>query len=129
MVQHNAAKFASNTYPRKGHYDKFSISNVLDNLNWKTLEERRSESRLCMAYNIINNKVILDPSLLPKSARPLRKCNGNTNLKHQLQEHIPRLEVTGKTFFLSIPRLWNQRVTETQASATSIDAFKRHFNK
>ena len=26
MVHHNAAKFASNVYPRRGNYDNFSIS-------------------------------------------------------------------------------------------------------
>ena len=130
MVQHKAAKFASGIYPKKGHYESFSISNILKNLNWKSLAERRTESRLCMAYKIITDKVILDPSLLPKSdSRTPRSCNEvNVGHRNKLLEQTSRLEVPGKTFFLSVPTLWNHHVTKEQANAPSVDAFKRHFN-
>lgn len=66
MVHHNAAKFASNFYPKKGNYENFSITKILKDLNWETLEDRRQQSRLTMAYKIINGHVILDPNLMPK---------------------------------------------------------------
>ena len=53
MIQHKAAK-ATNIYPKKGFYDSFSNSRLLSDLIWKSLEERRTQARLCM--------VILDPS-------------------------------------------------------------------
>ena len=59
MVQHKAAKFVSNIYPKKGDNSKFSITKVLQGLNWDTLEERRNQARLTMAYKILNGKVIL----------------------------------------------------------------------
>ena len=66
MVQHNAAKFVSNIYPKKGNYDNFSISKILKDLNWDSLEERRNHSRFIMTYKIINGHVILDPDMMPR---------------------------------------------------------------
>ena len=34
MVQHNAAKFVTNRYPKKGHYSDFSISEIINELGW-----------------------------------------------------------------------------------------------
>ena len=132
MVQHNAAKFVSNIYPRKGDKNKFSITKILQSLNWDTLEERRDQARLTMAYKILNNKVILEPSMLPKmkSFRPMRQCNeANVGIENQLMEQQPRLDVTASTFFFSTPKIWNELVTPEQAKAPSVDAFKSHFSK
>ena len=100
MVHHKAAKFVSNSYPKKGDYQNFSITKVLQKLNWESLEERRQNSRLTMAYKIINGHVILEPTMLPKfdNHRPLRQCNGvKVGSKNQLAEPQSRLEVTGST--------------------------------
>ena len=40
MVQHTAAKFVTNLYPKNGHYNEFSITKILEQLKWETLEER-----------------------------------------------------------------------------------------
>ena len=32
MIQHTAAKFVTNTYPKKGHYEQFSITKLLNDL-------------------------------------------------------------------------------------------------
>ena len=66
MVQHNAAKFVSNKYPRKGHYGDFSISELISELEWDSLEERREQLKLNMVYKILNGKVILSPDSLPR---------------------------------------------------------------
>ena len=58
MVHHNAAKFVANKYPKKGQYDQFSISKVISNLEWKSLEERRNHAGLIIAYKILNGHVI-----------------------------------------------------------------------
>ena len=67
MVQHRAAKFATNTYPKKGQYEDFSISSLLSDLEWDTLEVRRNRAKLGMAYKILNGQVILSPDTLPKN--------------------------------------------------------------
>ena len=116
---------------KKGFYDSFSISRLLSVLNWKPLEEKRTQARLCMVYMIINNLVILDPSYVPKPAytRPSRLCSeAKVGSANRLAEKLSRLEVTSNTFFYSAPKLWNRLVSPQQANATSIDSFKHHSN-
>lgn len=131
-VHHSAAKFATNIYPRKGKYENFSITKILNNLNWSSLETRRQQARLSMAYKILNDQVILEPSLLPKSqfTQPMRQCNEvKVGTQNQLFEPPSRLDVIGSTFFYATPKLWNNNVTIEQAKAPSIDTFRRHFHK
>ena len=132
MVQHKAAKFVTNIYPKKDHYDEFSISRLINYLQWETLEERRNKLKITMVYKILNEKVILPPELLPKftSKRPSRKCAEPTvGVMNQLLEPLPRTDIVGKTFFFSAPKLWNEFVTSSQANAPSVDAFKRQIFK
>ena len=132
MVHHNAAKFVSNSYPKKNNYNAFSITKILQELDWDTIEERRNQSRLTMAYKIINGNVILEPSLMPKLnlQRPVRQCTGvKVGADNQLMEPQARLDVTRSTFFYSTPKLWNEKVSALQANAPSVDAFKEHFKK
>ena len=132
MVQHSAAKFVMNSYPKKGHYNEFSVSKLLDELGWDTLEKRREESQLTMAFKIINNLVILNPETLPKKIHPRqqRKCNQVLiDNKHQLVEPDSRLDVSKNTFFSKVPSLWNRTVTQEQAEAPNVESFKRYFRK
>ena len=132
MVLHNGAKFVSNRYPKKGNFKNFSISKILDDLNWESIENRRMQTRVTMAYKILNNHVILEPSLLPKiyNRRPDRNCKGFTiSNQNHLAEPYARLDVVKSTFFYETPNLWNLNVTPNQAKAPSVDAFKTHFKK
>ena len=132
MVQHNAARFISNTHSKKGHFQKFSITKILNALQMETLQERRIQARLSMAFKILNGHVILETDMLPKcKIKPTqRQCNATTNVgfDNQLFEPQPRLShSSGKTFFYSIPKIWNDRITPSQARAPSVDAFRNHF--
>ena len=130
MVQHKAARFITNTYARRGNFNKFSITKILSDLNFDTLENRRKQARLAMAYKIINGDVILDPNLLPKFkySRPMRQCNSvKVGKENQLVETNSELKITGYTFFYSVPKIWNVTITAKQAKAPSVDAFKKHF--
>ena len=101
-------------------------------LNWESLEERRKQARLSMAYKILKGHVILEPILLPKMQfkRPLRGCNQvNVGSTNQLVEPEHRLAITGKTFFYDTPKLWNCSVSPSQANAPSVEAFKGHFKR
>lgn len=55
IVQNKAAKFVTNCYPKKGKEDEFSVTRLIKQLGWDSLEERRSKARLSMIYKIINN--------------------------------------------------------------------------
>ena len=132
MVHHNAAKFVSNFYPKKGNYENFSITKILNDLNWDSLENRRDQARLTMAFKILNGHVILESNMLPKTnfQQPSRKCNEvKVGLENQLDEPTSSIEIAQKTFFFATPKLWNNSVSPKQANAPSVDAFKHHFKK
>ena len=98
----------------------------------ETLQERRIKARLSMAYKILNGHVILEANLLPKiRMKPTqRKCNApNVGIDNKLIEPSARLQTTEKTFFYSIQKIWNERVTSAQASAPSVEAFRAHFKR
>ena len=132
MVQHRAARFILNVHSKKGEFKKVSISELLNILNLETLEERRTKARLTMVYKILNGHVILESDMLPKFQNygPKRKCNSPTvGQEYHLKEPQSRLQVTGCTFFYEIPKIWNEMITNEQAKAPSVDAFKRHMTK
>ena len=64
-IQNSAAKWVTNSYPRKGQYKQFSILKLIKSLGWHSLEERRDEAMLTMAFKILNNLGILNPDNLP----------------------------------------------------------------
>ena len=37
MVPHKAVKFVTKKYPKKGHYNEFSITEIMNNLSWDSL--------------------------------------------------------------------------------------------
>ena len=91
--------------------ESFSITKLLNELNWNSIEKRREQARLCMAYKIINGLVILDSDMMPKidHQRPLRQCNNvKVGFENQLEETEPRLKITSKTFFYSTSKLWRK---------------------
>ena len=119
-------------YPQKDQYEQFSVTSLINQLGWDTLETRRSHIKLSMAYKILNNQLILPPKSLPKVSknRVPRTCNQpKVGTENQLVEPQATLVTTGKTFFFATPRLWNKTVTQEQANAPSCDAFKKYFSK
>ena len=98
----------------------------------ETLQERRLQARLCMAFKILNEHVILEAGMLPKyKIKPTqRQCNStNVGFENQLIEPQPQFHASGETFFYSIQKTWNERVTPSQARAPSVDAFRQHFKR
>ena len=70
-IQRRAARFVLNRYQRTA-----SVSDMLTNLGWATLQKRRQATRLTMLYKIHNNLVRVEkgkPKPLPK--RPRRGQN------------------------------------------------------
>ena len=127
IIQNNCAKFVTNLYPKKGQYQNFSVTKILNSIGWDSLESRRQQARLTMAYKILNNQVILMPEYLPKNTinRPTRKP---IDKEYLLEEKHSRIDQTQKTFFYSVPTLWNNTVTAKQAKAKNVDIFKKCFH-
>ena len=55
MVQRRAARYVSYDYDYKS-----SVSSMLNQLGWRTLEKRRRDARLSMFYKIENSLVSMD---------------------------------------------------------------------
>ena len=66
MVQRRAAKYVKNR-----HRNTSSVSDMLDTINWRSLQDRRRDARLCMLYKIDRNLVAIkkDKRLIPPQRR------------------------------------------------------------
>ena len=119
MVQRRGARFVKNRY-----HNRSSVTEMLGELQWKSLQDRRREARLAMLYRINNGLVAIDKTehLLPP-----------TRLSRHAQPHtfqIPRTTTTYKqqSFFPRTIREWNHLPPDI-VSVGSIDAFKAHLAK
>ena len=83
-----------------------------------------------MAYKILNSLVIIGPGTLPmkNAQRPGRKCNyTRVGPQFQLEEPFSRISAVQNTFFYHVPKLWNHKITASQAAAPSKESFKAYF--
>ena len=67
MVQTRAARWTMNDYARTT-----SVTSLLHQLGWQTLEERRSVARLCLFYKIVNGLLAVS---LPEYIQPTHKIS------------------------------------------------------
>ena len=74
MVQRRVARWTLDNYTRQAR-----VSEMLTHLGWRSLEQRRNDSRLCLFYRIIHGLVALD--LPPYVEQPTRISHKNS---HQL---------------------------------------------
>ena len=93
-VQRKAARFVCNNY-----YRYSSVTNMLQQLGWPTLERRRSEAKATMMYEIINN-------LVQVNQRDLI-CNYSNTRGHPFHFiHLPsRIDVYCHSYFPSAIRI------------------------
>ena len=61
-VQRRAAQFISNNFRRKA-----SVSEMLHNLGWQSLDGRRQDQRLVLFYKIINGLASVETEDIPYS--------------------------------------------------------------
>ena len=74
MVQRRAARWTLNDYARTT-----SVTSLQSQLNWQTLEERRSVARLCLFYKIVNGLVAVPlPDYMQPTHRISRYCHSMT---------------------------------------------------
>ena len=70
MVQRRAAKWTLSNYDPKA-----SVTDMLTNLGWRSLQQRRVDSRLSLLYKIAHN---LTPSCHKDQLRPTRRRSRHT---------------------------------------------------
>lgn len=119
MVQRRAARFVTGRY-----HNKSSVSNMINDLNWKSLQSRRRDARLLMFFKMEHSLV-------------------DINFKHQLQSqtvslrhgnnfsyHIPNSNIDSHLFSY-LPqtiRNWNS-LPDSLVSCSSLDVFRRDLQK
>ena len=120
MVQHRAARFVTNTPHRRTDEDQVSITDMIDELGWQPLEERRKNNRLSLLYKVKQGIVEVPTAYHPQPRDP-QPPRGNGR-----QYFWPHAEVNSyKYSFLPLTiGDWNS-LDVTVVSADSIDSFKR----
>ena len=119
MVQRRAARFV------KGDYDRTSsVTAMLDELGWDTLQERRQQAKATMFYRIVYGLVCIPstPFLIPTLV--------STTRGHNMKFLVPQSSVNAHkySFFPSTTRIWNQ-LPQQAVSAPSLEVYKLLLQK
>jgi len=110
IVQRSAVRYVQNDY----HYTS-SVTNMLSELKWSTLEQRRNQASLTMLHKIHNKQVNVDHSHLTTR-------NNKFLIPHsKTKQHM-------NSFFPRAIRLWNELTTEIN-NAPTVPAFASGLNK
>ena len=76
-MQKRAARFVTRTYS----YETCSMSGILEELKWETLQKRRKDNRLILMYKGLKGKVrISTDNLIPKN----RRCRNQHSMVFQI---------------------------------------------
>ena len=115
-VQHKAALFCSQNYNRYA-----SVTDMIKDLGWATLETRRRQSRLTLMYKLTHGLIDTDSR---KQARESRTRGG-----HQFKFRVPyaNKDVFKFSFFPKTIADWNC-VPKAIVSSTSLETLKYRFS-
>ena len=114
VVQRRAARYVLHR-----HRNKSSVTNMLQSLNWRSLEDRRKDMRLCMMYKIDRGLVAIrrEQRLIPPK-RTTRHSHSRT-----FQTITSRTEKRKMSFFPRTVRDWNALPPDIPELET-LEAFK-----
>ena len=115
MVQRRAARWTLDNYFRQA-----SVTEMLAQLGWRSLEQKRNDSRLCLFYKIIHGLVAID--LPPYVEHPTRISRNSHPLVFR-QLHTGRDYYKYSFYPLAIVQ-WN-RLPENVALLPTFESFKR----
>ena len=111
MVQRRYARFVCGEYRTTS-----SVTAMINQLQWPTLQERRAQAKATMMYRIVNNIVDVPHTFLT----PTVALRG-----HSSRFHIPfaRIGVYRQSFFPDSIRIWNE-LPQALINCTSLESFK-----
>ena len=119
MVQRRAARYVCNRY-----HNTSSVTDMLHDLDWESLEHRRRKFRLCMAYKIINQLVAIPSCQYFQPAQPRPSHNHPLTF---IQQHAST-QYYRFSFFIRVVPEWNS-LPATIAMAPSLDTFKARLHR
>jgi len=116
-IQRQAARFVVNNYRRRE-----SVTAMLQNLKWTSLEKRRQAASLVMMYRIHHQQVAIDPS---HYLTPLVEVGVGARLYQPLIYQVirSRIQIYEFSFFPRTVNWWNQLPHKVLALPTA-EAFK-----
>ena len=113
-VQRRAARFVTGDYRTTS-----SVSEMISNLGWETLQERRTEAKMVMMYRITHGLIDISATSLRHPATLSTRGNSMRYL-----QPFCRTDAYRCSFFPSGIRLWNQ-LPECVVTAPTLETFKR----
>ena len=118
MVQRRAARFV------KSDYDpRHSVTQMMRDLQWQSLHERRAHSKAIMLYRITHGFIAIPsgpPNLVPSTSH----TRGHPM---QFQRHHHRISASLYSFFPSTICLWNN-LPASVVAAQSMEQFRSRLN-
>ena len=115
MVQRRAARWVTGRYHRTS-----SVSDILQSVDWRSLEQRRVDSRLTTSYKIRNHLVAIDEDQYLQI--------GTGRRAYQYRQLRADKDYTGFSFFPRTVMQWNQLPCQT-CLAESLYIFKAQVAK
>jgi hypothetical protein len=118
-VQRQAARFVTGDYSSR---DPGSVTRMLQQLQWDTLEERRARSRSIMLYRILNNlvEVPLHQYIQINTTRTRGSC------AHSIQQKSTRVDAYKYSFLPRTIVTWNFLPPELRSQPT-VESFRHHI--
>ena len=114
-VQRRAARFVYNNYSTYA-----SVSNMITNLGWNTLHNRRNELRLILLFKIVHQLVDINTY----DMLALCPSNYDTRGHHLRFFQVPtRINAFRHSFFPSTAKLWNT-LSDDIVAITNVEIFK-----
>ena len=118
-VQRRAARWTTSNYDYRS-----SVTSMIENLGWRTLEQRRSDARLCLFYRIVYGLVAVP---IPDYIQPKTWTSKNCHSMTFRQIHTHRNFYKYSFFPLAIVQ-WNA-LPESVVCLPTLDAFKEEVGK
>ena len=112
-VQRRAARAVLKDYSRTS-----SVTSMLQQLGWSTLQERRAKARVIFFYKVVNGLVAVP-------LEPYLSVNKRDTRGHGMKFYVPttRTVVYQNSFFPATIRLWNN-LPAAVVSSPNIDALR-----
>ena len=102
-------------------HNKSSVDDMLDELKWPSLEDRRAKSSLTFFYNIHSGTVFLDKDRYLTPAPNLRSARASHN--SQYTRYMAYSDALKNSFFPRTIPLWNS-VPSSVVSSKTAEEFK-----
>ena len=116
-IQRKAARWA------KGQYGRISVTDLLRELKWQSMADRRRDQRITLLYKIVNSYISIDPTIVDivQSTRPTRGRANPFSIQRPSAAR-PSSPLWNSTIYRTIPQ-WNS-LPASVAEADSITSFK-----